>query len=392
MKTVDETVPRLTSDGLALILGGRTYGAECLDANDDGRLPRMRIPPEIASFAELLLGKSRLLGLAENSAAAVIYDACDQDLRLLRSYRDACHALVERAVKARAAPDHKEAQTILERVIAELTPLTYQPSLTLGADALRLGPAALLRRLQSQFRTDVQDLAFKVAAWFHVLAENEHVCVLERFNATTLRYHFLRMDEIREELSRNVQRSGNLIEGVTTTTTTKTRVRVFNERRTHTLVGARTHLLGNYPARVPKRVALLIDSVPAELQPFIRIIDGHVTHEEVERRLSANKIEVETQSVYRPDPALVIFDTWVVTGWGGSTPEPSRSIYRRHPLARAKAILVASAAASLALAGLIEPIGGLRASAAVAVAGLLVSALGQLGLRLELRGRQTRAG
>jgi len=119
----------------------------------------------------------------------------------------------------------------------------------------------------------------------------------------------------------------------------------------------------------------------------VRIIDGNVTHEEVQRRLTSNKVEVEKHSVYRPDPALALFNTWAINGWGGSIEEESRSIYRGHPLARANKLLVGSLLATATAALLTEPFGGSRASLLVATIGLVLTALNQLGMRLDGRRR-----
>jgi hypothetical protein len=52
MKPVDETVPRMTQDGLTLILGGRTYGKDADDANY-GRLLQMGVPPEMDALTDI---------------------------------------------------------------------------------------------------------------------------------------------------------------------------------------------------------------------------------------------------------------------------------------------------------------------------------------------------
>jgi hypothetical protein len=386
MKPVDETIPRITSDGLALILGGRTYGEETKE-NYFGRLLQMGVPREIDALADILVTKSQLLALSTDSEKAVVYDAYGHDLALLVRYRDAFKACIEAAVKARAAPDQKDAQAFLDRIVDEVAPIQHKPSLNLGSEALKLDATALLPQLQGQFRADIESLKQNVAVWFHVLAESECVSLIEWFNPTALRYYFFRMESTRDEIDRAVERTGNLIDGVTTTTTTKTRVRLFSERRTHTVVKARARTPESYTGRVPKRIALLVDRIPAEMRPFVTIIDGHVTHEEVHRRITSSNIEIETRSVYRPDPAIALFNTWAINGWGGSTSEVSQSIYRGHPLSMANKILIASLVATVASAVLVEPFGSIRASAIVAAIGIILTGLSQLGMRLENSGK-----
>jgi hypothetical protein len=386
MKPVDETVPRMTQDGLTLILGGRTYGKDADDANY-GRLLQMGVPHKMDALTDTLTATSRLLGLPRDSGRTAIYEAYGHDLALMARYREAFKACIEAAVRARAAPDQKDARAFLDRVVSELAPILHQPTLNLAPDVLAFEAPALLAKLQDEFRSDIQGLKQSIAVWFHILTESEYVSLIEWLDRTSLRYYFFRTEATREQVAKHVDRTGNWIEGVTTTTTTKTRVQLFNERRCHTLVKARIQTPEQYRDRVPKRIALLLDKIPTEIRPFVRIIDGHVTHEEVQRRLTSNKVEVEKHSVYRPDPALVLFDTWAINGWGGSIEEESRSIYRGHPLARANKLLVGSLLATATAALLIEPFGGFRASLLVTAIGLVLTALNQLGLRLEGRGR-----
>jgi hypothetical protein len=384
MKPVDETVPRITQDGLTLILGGRTYGKDAEDAHY-GCLLQMGVPREMDALTDTLMAASRLLGLPGDSDRAAIYDAYGRDLALMTRYRDAFKTCIEAAVRARAAPEQKDARAFLDRVVSELAPILHRPTLNLGPDALTLEAAALLAKLQDEFRADVQGLKQTVAVWFHILTESEYVSLIEWLDPTSLRYYFFLTQATREQIAKHVDRTGNWIEGVTTTTTTKTRVQLFNERRCHTLVKARIQTPDQYRSRVPKRIALLIERIPAEIRPFVRIIDGHVTHEEVQRRLTSNKVELETHSVYRPDPALALFNTWAINGWGGSIQEESRSIYQGHPLARANKVLLGSLLATATAALLIEPFGSFRASLLVTGIGLILTALNQLGMRLEGR-------
>jgi hypothetical protein len=386
MKPVDETVPRITQDGLTLILGGRTYGKDADDANY-GRLLQMGVPHEMDALTDTLTATSQLLALPADSGRTAIYEAYGHDLALMARYREAFKTCIEAAVRARAAPDQKDARAFLDRVVSELAPILHRPTLNLAPDVLSLEPSALLAKLKNEFRADVQGLKQSIAVWFHILTESEFVSLIEWLDPTSLRYYFFRTESTREQIAKHVDRTGNWIEGVTTTTTTKTRVQLFNERRCHTLVKARIQTPEQYRARVPKRIALLLDKIPTEVRPFVRIIDGHVTHEEVQRRLTSNKVEVEKHSVYRPDPALALFNTWAINGWGGSIKEESRSLYQGHPLARANKFLVGSLLGTATAALLMEPFGGVRASLLVAAIGLVLTALKQLGMRLEGHGR-----
>lgn len=384
MKPVDETVPRMTQDGLTLILGGRTYGTDADDARY-AHLLQMSVPQEMDELTDILMATSQLLKLPSDSARAAIYDAYGHDLAMMTRYRDAFKTCIEAAVRARAAPEQKDARAFLDRVVSELAPILHKPTLNLAPNALTLEPAALLAKLQDEFRADAQGLKQTIAVWFHVLTGGEYVGLIEWLDPTSLRYYFFHTEAVREQIAKRVDRTGNWIEGVTTTTTTKTRVQLFNERRSRTLVKARIHTPEQYRSRVPKRIALLLDKIPSEIRPFLRIIDGHVTHEEVQRRLTSNRVEVETHSVYRPDPALALFNTWAINGWGGSIEEESRSTYEGHPLAQANKFLVRSLVATATAALLIEPFAGVRGSVLVATIGLILTAMKQLGVRIEGR-------
>src|SRR5262249_51505152 len=184
---------------------------------------------------------------------------------------------------------------------------------------------------------------------------------------------------------RKVEQSGNLFVGITTTTTTRRIVRVFNERRVHTVVNARSRTPDAYPDRVPERVAGLLDTIPAEVRPFVTIVDGQVTREEIHRRLTSSKTEVETHSVYRPDPAVGLFNTWAITGWGGSLDEPATSTYQGHMSRRTNGILVASAIATLAAAAATVPFAGPRGAGVVILIGAILTALSQIGMRVDKR-------
>ena len=324
MKPVDAAIPRMTEDGLAVVLGSRTYGD---DTKTDriGTLRQMSVPKEMGAFTEAMTRQSKLLALPAGSAQDAIYAAYGNDLDLLTRYRNAFKQTIDAALRARAAPDQPDAQAFLDRVTQELAEIVYEPTLDLGPDALQLGSDELLRQLQSQVRTDVASLKQAVAVWLHLLAEAEYVSIIEWFNPKALRYHFFRMEAFRTELERNRTTTGNMMTGRTITTTIRNRVEVFNERRVHTLVNARVQTPDEYRGRVPRRIACLLDAIPAEVRPFVTFIDGMVSQEVIHRRVASSRIETQTRAVYIPDPALALFNTWAINGGqqgdGGSAGE-----------------------------------------------------------------------
>ncbi|MBV9757914.1 MAG: hypothetical protein JO047_12725 [Alphaproteobacteria bacterium] len=382
MKPVDPTVPRITEDGLKLIVGGRTYGDAACTPDD---LRRMAVPSELHALGAALQAHSKLAGLLPDAAREAIYTAYGHDLELLARYRAAFRTTIEAAVRARAAPDQPAAQAFLQRITAQIAAIDHAPTLDLGSAALQLEPAALLARLREQFAADIAQLEQSVAAWMHMLAEDDTVSVIEWFNPRALRYHFFRMDEERHELARDVIRTGDYIRGRTITTTATDLVNVVSERRVHTVVNAQSYRPEEYRRRVPARIARLIDAIPEEVRPFVAIIDGTVTNEDVHRQIAESRIVTETHSVFIPDPALALFNTWAVTGWGGSAEEPATSLYRGHVLARADRILAAEAVGTAIATGLGALAEGRRGAFVIAAVCLILTAFQQLGMRIPER-------
>jgi len=59
--------------------------------------------------------------------------------------------------------------------------------LDLGPEARKLEAPELLQPLRDQFGSDVEDLKQSIAAWKHMLAEDDHVSVIEWFNPRAIR-------------------------------------------------------------------------------------------------------------------------------------------------------------------------------------------------------------
>ena len=51
------------------------------------------------------------------------------------------------------------------------------------------------------------------------------------------------------------------------------------------------------------------------------------------------------------DPALALFNSWAINGWGGSTPEPARSFYQGHAISNANKILALELMGTAAVPG-----------------------------------------
>ncbi len=385
MKPVSADVARLTDDGLALRIGGRIYGA-AKDRTLDG-LKAMDVPKDLDPLVDSLVRKSELLKLEKAGSHTDIYSRYGNDLQMLTRYRNALRACVAAAIEARAESRHTDSQAFLKTLIDDIDPVEFKPSLRLADEELKLGLDELLLKLQKQFRDDVTNLTRNVALWFHALANKEVVSVIEWFNPTALRYHFFRMEDDRTALGTTKETTGDFFKGRTTTTTKKTQVDTYAERRAHTVVDAQAHTIDAYRAKVPQRIARLIDSIPPEMKEFVTIIDGHVSQEEVHRRKATSRVEVETKSVFTPDPAVALFNTWAIGGWGGSTPEASRSVYQGHAIERANRELALWVLAAVAVAVPGVMLAGMRGAAVLTGAVALIALIRQAGLRLENRNK-----
>ena len=385
MQAASPAVPALTDPTLAVVIGERIYG-DPAETDHLGSLRRMPVPPEMDRLRAALEQRSRLLALAENSRPEDIYDAFGKDLELLVRYRDAFKSTVDAAVRARASAADATAQAFLDPIAGQIAEVVFEPTLDLGPNAVRLQADALRRALQDQFRADVASLVRCVAVWLHVLAESQFVSVIEWFNPRAVRYHFFRADSERREIERKRMVTGDAFSGRTVTTTKRFQNDLFSERRVHTLVNAEIHTPEEYRQRVPRRIAQLIDAIPGEVKPFVSIIDGTVSQEEIHRRLTESRIETTTRSVFIPDPALALFNSWAINGWGGSAPEKARSLYQGHPLSKANRYLIAEAVGTVALTALAGIAEGRRGAIVLFLICAILTGFQQLGMRVE-RGR-----
>jgi hypothetical protein len=148
-------------------------------------------------------------------------------------------------------------------------------------------------------------------------------------------------------------------------------------------VNARVQTPEEYRGRVPKRIALLLDAIPAEVRPFLTIIDGMVSQEVIHRRVASSRIETQTHAVYIPDPALALFNSWAINGWGGSTQEPARSFYQGHAISYANKILALELIGTAAVTMLAAVAEGRRGAIAAGIICLILTLFQQLGMRIE---------
>lgn len=384
MRPIAAEMPRITEDGLLLRLGQRVFGD--VGKPDHAReIASMEVPARMNVLTDVLVRDSSLLSLRAEADDQAIYDAYGHDFTMLARYRDAFEKTIRAAILARADAAHAPAREFLAPIAEQIDGISHKPSIELGAETLALPRDERLGKLQELFRNEARSFTQRVATWLHMLVESEHVCVVEWLNPTAARYHFFRMDSSEQVLGRTVHDPGMSLRGRTVTTKTRTKVEVHNERRTHTIVGARTHSLDRYTERVPHRIAELINTMPSEVRQFASIVSGTATQESVTRRLASGEIKVDEHSVFVEDPAVTLFDTFAIAGYGGSAAEPARSTYQGHALTKANRALLWSLVATGAATLMIEPFGGVRGMVMVAIVGLLLTAISQLGMRMNSR-------
>jgi hypothetical protein len=380
MKPVPESEPRLTSEGLGMLIAGREYGQRKQGKDYFESLKSMTIPSSLNRLSDAIESASKLLALLPNAELDNIYDAYGEDLKLITRYRLAFEVTIDAAVKGRAASDQEAAQRFLDLVREGIKGIVHESSLHLSHDNLGLPAGELLKQLQRQFKDDVQSLKESIAMWLHILSENEVVSVIEWFGEKALRYHFFRV-ESSKLADKSVKTVGDHFVGRTVTTTTKTTTEVIAEKRTHTVVKARKYSLTEYRNKVPERIATLISALPPEVRPFATIIDGTLSHEEVTRKLISHDVKTETKSVFIEDPALALFDTYAIDGWGGSTPEAATSTYKGHPEAAADRWLTWSLIATGLCAAAVTVELGVRGALLVALIGGFLTTASQIFMR-----------
>jgi hypothetical protein len=371
---------RNLADGIAYTINGRTYGQTSEDSF--ANLRQMPVPKEMDALVAALHRESKLLALTSGSPAEVIHNAYGADLQLLIRYRNAFRQTIEAAVHARADTRHTDAQAFLGDMVGTLGDITHEPNLDLSADTVKLEPAQLLARMQHEFRSDAEDLKAGVAIWLHALVENNIASVIERLGAQGVKYHFYHMTSDRQEVDRKKHDPGVSLRGRFVATTVKTAVKVFSERRVHTVVNAESHALEEYTRRVPDRIARLIDAIPPEVKQFVTIMDGNVSKEEVHRRRESGEIVTETHKVWVSDPTPALFDSWALAGWGGSLAEPARSTYQGHVAQKANREFLIAVSLTLLLSGLAFRFDGIRAGSLVLAVCLILVLMRQMAIRI----------
>ncbi len=365
-------------------MNGTDYGVNVNDLFAPSR--KVSIPKGLDLLVEAIHVQSALLKLAvagaHDAVVARIYDAYGSDLLLLDRYRTGFKTTIEAAIRARADSRHVDAVAMLAAMVAGLPDLAHDPKLELGAGDADLAPSELIQRLQLEFRTDVESLRDGIVLWLNTLVERDVVSVIEWHNPRAATYHFFKMHSTRGPTDSKKVDPGMHHVGRHVTTTETTAVEVVNERREHTILNANRYALGEYRERVPRRIAAFINEIPTDVRPFVEIVDGTVSKEDVTRQVN-ERVDTQTRAVWVKDPAPVLFGTWALAGWGGSSDEAARTLYDGHVVDRANKWLVVALLLTAVCAAGAVPLAGGRGALMVVIIGAILTALSQLGMRIR---------
>lgn len=267
----------------------------------------------------------------------------------------------------------------------QISEVVHHMSLDLGDEALQQELNALTASLKRQIEEDIVSLTRNTALWLHVLTQSNFVSVIDWYGPHALRYHFFHMNSSKEEIAGTQVKHDPGINSVGrfVTYSHDVAVEIFGERHTHTVVQAKTYRPEQYWNKVPARIARFVDEIPAEIKPFVTIIDGKVTQDRVTRKLVSKQVETEERKVWVSDPAVALFDSWALNGWGGSVVEPVDATYVDHPARRAHQWLIAGLIITALFTVMAEPFAGVRGMIVVAILGVIATAFSQFSMRLS---------
>ena len=76
-----------------------------------------------------------------------------------------------------------------------------------------------------------------------------------------------------------------------------------------------------------------------------------------------------------PDPAVTLFDTFAIAGYGGTNAEATQSVYKGHILSLAKKTISIGLVTTLFVAVVAEPFVGIRGMLILGVIGMIMTAV-----------------
>lgn len=184
----------------------------------------------------------------------------------------------------------------------------------------------LLVEMKEEFGKGIVQILKLLAEWLRFLVQNELIGLVEWGDLDVCRYHYFKHEIIKEVLEERRRRensfdgtqpygSRNQVKLIADQTIVR---RQFRERHVHHIIRAKLHRLEEYPYKTPQHVAAFIDAIPASLQPYMHIVEGTITMEEVFRRQVGEEqfVKSEVLSVDKYSPG-VLFGHFNLIGWSG---------------------------------------------------------------------------
>lgn len=315
-----------SSKRIAVMHGDRVYGSE----NSLAAEFVQEVPEALRELAVDLRQRSALLALADAPGLEkrAIFEAYGRDLGLLKRRLAEFDACVLQAIKSSVICQRGGAEKpkdVWEALKEQVPTIGRAPLLDLSHTRAALPAHELLPYLKAEFEAGIERVLRLMACWLQFLVEAEFIGLVEWAGALDVcRYHYFRHERTREVLvarQRSEQTSDesqpygqrityrDWVERVI-------RRREFKERHVHDIVQAKLHSVGEYPRRVPERIAEFLDAVPAWLRPLLQIVEGTITREEIVRRTTGDTTAVETDviSEWKGSPG-VLLGNFNLIGW-----------------------------------------------------------------------------
>jgi hypothetical protein len=167
------------------------------------------------------------------------------------------------------------------------------------------------------------------------MVESQHAGLWKPVGATMGQYHFYTLEDEttvtgrRSETARSSWRvAGGTEHHERTTTRTDNRRTVRLSYHLHDVMDVEHHRINGEGVTKPDRVLPLLGNVPAVFKPFLEIISGTQVRELKWEKVVLDEEWTDTNvvsdrkwtvpdpvPVYRPDPAIVFCNHWVLAGW-----------------------------------------------------------------------------
>lgn len=319
---------------LQIRIDGREYGSKTFPA----QIFEQPLPPIFRQIADEIRQQSEILGLnGKDISKEQIYSAYEKDLELLQKYLGDFEQMVRSAIRWSIKCLNREGishEKYWQEFQAKLPQICKGTLLKLSCEMAAKAADILFQELKEEFEEGIIRVVSRMAFWLSTLVDEDFVGIMSQSGPGTCKYHYFehkRDDQIigREEHTEHKGDSRGATYGTTTTLTTTREHEIF-ERHTHHLVNTRQQDLCDFDQRVPRRVAEFIESIPPWLVPYLQIVSGQMTMEEIRRRdVRDETVVTETRSVWKHDPA-VIFGRFALLGWTtGELEDNSNGAYYR---------------------------------------------------------------